>query len=220
MNRNARQLDASSAGPERRATTRPCRLGRLATAAAALSLAACANVFSPTPVGEESVAIDPADWDGLWTEPNLALVIKTLDADRGVLDVFMVDGSTRQSVTVELRRSGGWLFGSFNDYDDEDAPGDGESPPDNGTPIRDARPYAWVRVVNKDNKLVFWQPHTDRFRRAVERGDLPGRVATEEDGDPVYLGRLEPEHYRLITESSAGVLMDWDEPVVLVRSAR
>lgn len=205
---------------------------RRLAALACLCLAGCATVYSPGPMGETPAAIDPADWDGLWTEPGIGMVIKTVDAEQGVLDVLMIDGSTKQSVTVHLLRSGGWLFASFNDHDDGepdvaetaeggDQPAESSSGPvDQAPSVRDARPWNWVRVVNRDDKLVFWQPHTDRFRKAVERGVLPGRVATDEDGDPVYLGKLAPEHYRLITESTQGVLMDWDEPVVLSRIAR
>ncbi len=194
----------------------PVRARWVAAGLAFLLLTGCANVYSPVPMGTESVSIDAADWDGLWTEPGVGFVVKTLDEEQGVLDVLMIDGSTTQSVTVQLLSANGWLFASFNDYEDEDAETE-EAEQDNGTPIRDARPYAWVRVVRQEDKLVFWQPHTDRFRRAVERGDLPGKVAVEEDGDPVYLGHLEAEHYRLITESTKGVLMDWEDPIVLAR---
>jgi len=208
---------------------------------AGLVLAGCAAVYSPGPMGEEPVTVDPAEWDGLWTAPGIGMVIETVDAEAGELDVLLIDGTSTRRSRVLLRRSGGWLFASTDDIDDTaddadgpsgsaDAPpgsevatGDqpgggtadaGETPP---LAVETSRPWIFFRVVRRDATLVLWAPHPERFRRAVARGHLPGRVAEEEDGDPVYLGELTAEHYRLITESEQGVLMDWDEPIALVR---
>lgn len=206
-----------------------------AAAGCAALLAGCAAVYSPVPMGEEPMAIDAEQWDGLWTAPDIGLVVKTVDAEQGLLDVLMIDGTTTQSSLVQLMRSGGWVFASVRVEEEPDtdeplpSPPEGADATDEGTAgpddesglvIADAKPWAFLRVVNKEDTLVIWMPHADRFRRAIERGHLPGRIAEEEAGDPVYLGTLTADHYRLITESTEGVLMDWDEPVVLVRSGR
>lgn len=209
---------------------------RLVLVALAAQLAACAAVYSPVPMGENPVAVQPENWDGLWTAPGIGLVVRTVNAEQGLLDVLLIDGSSTESHQLQLRQSGGWLFASTQADEDEadgevdaDAAATGEADGEDGSHeggdgdqpaiVSDPRPWVFFRVVNKGDTLVIWNAHTDRFRRAVERGHLPGRVAEEEDGDPVYLGALTPAHYRVITESTQGVLMDWDEPVVLVRSA-
>lgn len=187
-------------------------LHSLSLALLAIGLGACAAVYHPAPLGEAPAALDPADWDGLWTEPDVGFVIRTVDAEQGLLDVMVIDGESTRSSEVRIMRSGGWLFGSTRDYDPETQTADPDA-----IPVRPALPWVFFRVVNQGDTLVLWLPHAGRFQAAVERGLLPGRVEEGEYTNEVLLERLSPDQQRVITESREGVLMDWENPIVLRR---
>ena len=73
--------------------------------------------------------------------------------------------------------------------------------------------YLWARIEHGDDAIIAWAPDSVVFARLVEAGLLPGAV---EEGN-VVLGALKPEHYRIITTGSHGVVLDWEQPMVLYR---
>jgi hypothetical protein len=177
-----------------------------------LAASACSYVTVTEPIGEEPVQIQPKEWEGLWKiymysfdddEEEVFLVIEVSDSEKGVLKVQGI-GRESESVQVYLRKSNGWMFGSYN--------------PDNANDVG----MCWGRFEKKGDRIFIWVPDYDRFSGLVKDGLLPGHpYAVKSDGEfndkYLILSGLKPEHMKLITSESKGVLFHWDEPLFMVR---
>ena len=81
--------------------------------------------------------------------------------------------------------------------------------------------YHWFLVEKKSDRLVLvWGPDAEQFVTAISEEKLPGTVLKPDDpnSDDVVLGELEPEHLDRIIDPASG-LVDWKDPLVLVRVA-
>ena len=99
-------------------------------------------------------------------------------------------------MNVEIRESGEWLFANTKD--------------------EEGKEYVWGRIKNEHGQILVWAPDIAAFRRLVEGGLLPGRLA----GSSVVLGDLKPEQIKILTSGEGGTLYRWDEPVVLRKLGR
>lgn len=173
-------------------------------------LAACATVTSPVPLGTEPEALDAAVWEGTWRNDNGSLELTMTDAENGLARIAFEEDGARKILDLIVRRSGDWTIVNVTEEDFEESEGlEGESESD-----ADSGPsYLWARVEMKDGAILVWDPDPAAFAELVGKGVLPGTVAE----DDVVLGTLSPEHYDIITSGSHGVLMKWDEPLVLYR---
>lgn len=170
----------------------------------AVALAAgCSGVYSPVPVGDKPTNIEDTseEWQGTWVHPAGALYIKVMDAANGVLKVAWIDDRQGDLVldtaSVFLRDGGGWTFASI-------MPGG----------ATDDTPYLWGRIEMGKRLAIFWMPDVDKFEALVREGKIPGEV----EGNDVVLGRLTSSHLELIASETSGVLFDWEEPLVLMKS--
>lgn len=195
----------------------------LALLCSAVVLTACETVTSPVPVGEQPAQIEAGKWEGRWANAEGYLDVTVVDAKNGLVHIDYTDEGECESMSLELRSSGEWLFFNVTEEDFEKSEGlasspcspvhtessvDGEDDP--GKP----RSFLWGRVLNKDDSIVAWAPAPEVFVRLVQEGHLPGTV---NDGN-VVLGPLKPNHYQIITSGSHGVVLDWEQPMVLFRS--
>lgn len=168
------------------------------------ALSSCTTAIAP--VGDRPVSLDASEWEGSWTaydgDDRWNIRIEVLDPANGELEVtnlFPDDGPGAR--TVYLREAGPWMFAST--LDDP-----AESDPDSAEPV-----YSWVRIQATPHLILFWAPDYGRFEELVEEGTLPEPNSSSR----ARIGRLEPEHYDLMTSGAEGVLFDWDMPGVLVR---
>ena len=162
-------------------------------------LGACSQVLSSAPIGETPVSISEEDWDGVWVWEEGAIAIKVLDEATGVLLVSIIEVDkeppTVEPTEMRLSRVGGWTFANW-----EEEPG----------------VFSWLRVEREGEMILAWGPDFSRFKELVDEGILPGEVRSRGDpmgGGQVVLDTLTEEHLDIITDSSEGVLFDWDEPV-------
>jgi hypothetical protein len=121
--------------------------------------------------------------------------------EAGLLEIAWVEegdtGFKLESYQAHLMKCGEWMFCSLKSQDSE--------------------LYLWGRLKRNDNQLVIWFPDTARIRALVEAGSLPGKV--DEDKN-VTLGMLTASQLGLITSDDDVPLMEWEEPLVLVRMGR
>jgi hypothetical protein len=173
-------------------------------------LGACSTVSSPVPLGSEPAALDPAAWEGAWSNPDGTLEITVTDATNGLARMIFEEDGEKQELNLVVRQSGEWIFANVTEEDFDDSQGlDGEGDGDSES----GESYLWVRVKLKSGAIIAWDPDAEAFAELVSAGVLPGSV---NEGD-VVLGALSPEHYEIITSGSHGVLMNWDEPAILYR---
>ena len=160
----------------------------------------CSSVYSLQPMGTAPVKLDPADWNGKWMKPDGVLTLNVMDSDKGLLQLAWLeekDGKLEmESMEIMVRESGSWMFGNLKEVDGEHS---GQ--------------YLWVKINREDNQLLIWLPETSAIEALVEKKQLPGDI----QGSDVVLGPLTPSQLDIITSSSHGVLMHWEDPVVLSR---
>lgn len=163
-----------------------------------VSMAACSEVISVFPVGENSVSLKPEEWNGKWeavlSDGEFAMM-EVLPGQEGMLRITgHSHGTDDKPMDAILRVSDGWMF--INVAGDDNAG------------------YYWARIRNQDGRLIFvWLPSFDKSKKLVENGILPGEVR----GSTVSLNLVRPEHLKIITSEAHGVIFDWEEPVVLRR---
>jgi hypothetical protein len=201
----------------------------LALVLVALSLAACETVTSPVPLGEKPATLDAGQWEGRWANADGYLDLVVTDAANGLVRIAYddVEEGECKEMQLQLRTSGEWTFFSVTEEDFErseglaSAPcrpvGSGQSELESAAVAPGAEPaptrYMWGRVRLADNAIYAWGPEPKAFVRLVSAGRLPGTV----DEGSVVLGPLGAEHYALIISGSEGVVLDWEDPLVLYR---
>jgi hypothetical protein len=165
------------------------------------------------PIGEHPVTLAPEEWDGTWLTSDGSAVVEVTDGPNGILKLAFVDGLEMEILEVHVRSSGDWMFGSFI--------GPEPDPAENTGGGHQAKFY-WARIRHDPDQIVIWSPDTSKLRTLVEEGILPGNLGKDEgfEGRDVYLGKLTPEHYNIITSSAEGVLLDWEDPQVLIRYSK
>lgn len=182
--------------------------GLLVAAGILCTSSGCFVVRSVEPMGASPVSLVPEEWDGTWHTPGSGAfcVAKVTDAANGKLDVAALgidDERIRmRTLHVQIRQSGDWLFFSVpaREFSNSDA---------------DAKDgYFWGRLKKEGDRVVFWLPHFGRIEAAFSEGRLPGK--RHSNGD-IELDVLKAAHYEWMTSEKAGVLMDWENPVVLIR---
>lgn len=166
------------------------------------SSAGCKVAFSTGPMGLEPVSLKPEEWNGWWSVPGNPghAVARVVDAGNGILEIGSVQsndqGLSLKTMKLYLRKAGEWEFLST---EAEDKPGQ----------------FLWWRIKRSGNVVVLWPPNWDRLAGLVKAGKLPGKQVSE---NVLVLDPLQPGHYDLFTSGREGVLVDWENPVVVVFS--
>ena len=178
----------------------------IATAILLTIMSGCNQVLSKRPVGEKPAKLVAADWEGQWLTSDGLVKLTVVDANKGLLKAYYLeaeDGTpVLYSANIELRESGEWMFGSFNEKDARKADDKAAS-----------KGFLWARVINKDRQIIIWAPDDAVFTKLVESGVFPGKTEQRD----VFLDELKPQHLKIITSGERGVLFKWDEPLVLVK---
>ena len=182
----------------------------------AMTLTACEMVTSPAPLGEKPVAIEAEEWVGRWSNADGHLDVSVLDAAKGLVTIEFDEDDKTHSLVLQLREAAGWTFVSVTERDFNHSQGLGESALEGsaGKPVLDA--FLWARIVKNGDSIIAWSPAPEPFVVLVEKGLLPGHV----DEGSVALGAMSDEHYRIMTSGEHGVVLDWENPMVLYRFKR
>lgn len=176
------------------------RYVKLAIAGLLLATACgCSSVVSKRPVGERPAKITAKDWEGNWVGTEGSVKVKVVDADKAILSVAWLEDDPQgkpamKMAAVELRESGDWIFVNTREENK-------------------GRGFVWARIKNEDRQIIIWPPDDRSFAQCVKDGVFPGRL----DGNEVILDELKPQHLKIITSGTRGVLFSWDEPTVLVK---
>jgi hypothetical protein len=161
----------------------------------------CSMVTSSRPVGDTPVLLDPSDWEGTWTAADGGpVVVRVEDARKGRLRLAWMEGDREMALKtadVMLLKAGTWHFANLREETKEGPPA-----------------YLFARVKKEKGLLIIWPPRPEQFARLINDKVLPGTVSKEK----ILLGELGPEHMKIIVSEDRGVLFDWGNPIVLIRT--
>jgi len=185
---------------------------RLLLLSVCFGLTACDSVFVEQPLGDEVVVLDPALWQGQWTNGEMVITTTVIDADKGILQAAWLErgeqGAEMEMATGYVRRSGAATWLNLPNYDSDEA---FEEDPEKDRTLK----YHWALLQHDVHRAILWWPNQSRFRDAVQAGTLPGIVRQDDD---VMLGALSAEQLQLISSPQAN-LLNWADPLVFVRIA-
>ncbi len=162
----------------------------------------CSVVTSGRPVGDTPVLVDPGEWEGTWMAADGGPVVVRVgdDGRNGRLRLAWMEGDREmvlKTADVILLKAGACHFANLR----EETEG--------GTSV-----YLFARVKKEKGLLIIWLPRPERFARLIDERILPGTASKEK----ILLGELGPEHMKVITSEDRGVLFDWENPVVLMKT--
>jgi hypothetical protein len=164
----------------------------------AIAVTGCNAVFSPHPMGEKPVPLVREEWEGTWIQDDGFLVIKVLDSEKGLLRLAWIeaDGELKyETRDIQMRATGEFLFAN----------------------LKEKEFYTWAKAKKEKDRIIAWVPDLEKLRALVKEGKLPGKIDNNSD---IYLDDLAPEHVQMITSESEGVLFDWENPGVAIRTAK
>jgi len=164
----------------------------------AAAVTGCGVVYTTQPIGEKPRLIEAGAWEGNWTNGEEYFTVSVLDEANGLLRLAWIERDQNpiklESCNVHLLESGDWVFASIQDKDN-------------------SKRYLWGRIKKSDQQAVIWLPDSEKFKTLVEEGKLPGRI--EDNG--ILLENLTSKYLKFITSEKAGVLFQWDEPIIFRR---
>jgi hypothetical protein len=118
-------------------------------------------------VGLEEYKLDAKKIDGTWINDEGAMLIKTIDADKGILKlVFLEDRENIEAMKIKIMKGNSWLY--FNVLPNKDGKED---------------EYIWRRFQINENKIIFWYSSNEAFTRAIEKRKIKGRIDNKKHED-------------------------------------
>ncbi len=161
----------------------------------------CTGVYSKMPVGktQKNLAAEIEEWTGAWDFNGSAITLAPADPEKGALTAAWVEqgktGFEFKTAEITLRTAGNWTFVNMK----ESRPGQENR-------------YIWGRIKKEKRSAVAWLPDTDKFKRLIQEGRLPGTAPT--NSSPAVLDALSPEQLALVMSEQQGLLFKWDHPLV------
>jgi hypothetical protein len=165
-------------------------------------------VVSKNMVGLEDYKLDAKKIDGTWINDEGAMLIKVVDADKGILKlVFLEDRDKIESMKIKIMKGNSWLY--FNVLPEKE-----------GT----EEEYIWGRFQINDSKLIFWNPSNEAFSKAIEKRKIKGKITKKKQEDQklsfttstVVLTDSAKNIIDLVEKSDIS-FFDWDKPVFFIK---
>lgn len=168
-----------------------------------LTVSSCTWVVSVEPVGDESLYLEPREWEGVWVSDMWSdsggvetFTVRIVDAVSGVLERRHLQDSTTHQFFVRQNAYGNdkdkhAFFISVLNEDDDPAG------------------YSWAMFQRNGNALIPFLPDFDEFKTLVEKGEINGTLESE------YVVRLEHLPKDQLDRISANVehkLFDYEQP--------
>ena len=185
--------------------------GKLFLLLPALAVLAGCPVVSKNVVGLEDYRLDAQKIDGTWINQDGAILIKTLDAEKGLLKmIFLEDKERIETAKVKIMKGKEWLYFNMLPEDDDQEP-----------------QYLWGRISIEERRIIFWHAANSAFAEAVKKKRIKGRI----DSKKQISGEMSFETSTVILTDSAKNIINlvetaeknyfvWDAPVVFIKLAK
>ena len=165
-------------------------------------------VVSKNIVGLEDYKLDAQKIDGTWINQDGAMLIKTLEPDKGIIKIiFLEDKEDVETAKIKIMKGKSWLY--FNILPEE-----GEKEPE----------YLWGRIEIEEGRIIFWHASNEAFAKAVKERKIKGII----DKKKQLNGKLSFETSTVILTDSAKNIVNlvelsektyfvWDDPTVIIK---
>ena len=146
-------------------------------------------------VGLQDYKLEPQQIDGTWINPDGALALKVMDADKGIVRVFILDTKEKPEIfDIKIMKGKTWLY--FNLL-----------PEGNRTEIN------WGKVKIEDNRIIAWHPSNKAFIKAIEEKKLLGTIKPECITDTA-------KNIVDLVETSESIFFQWEDPMFLIKLSK
>ena len=174
----------------------------------ALSLLMGCPVVSKNVVGLQELKIDAQKVDGTWISDEGAILIKAIDAEKGVIKItFLEDREKLESVKIKIMKGKLWFY--FNILPEKESK-------DND--------YMWGRFQLGENRIIFWHTASQAFTKAIEQRKIQGFIKKEKQEDEkisfttsTAILTDSAENIINLVETSDKSFFSWDEPVFFIK---
>jgi len=174
----------------------------------ALSLLMGCPVVSKNVVGLQEFKIDAQKVDGTWISDEGAILIKAIDAEKGVIKItFLEDREKLESVKIKIMKGKLWFY--FNILPEKESK-------DND--------YMWGRFQLGENRIIFWHTASQAFTKAIEQRKIQGFIKKEKQEDEkisfttsTAILTDSAENIINLVETSDKSFFSWDEPVFFIK---
>jgi hypothetical protein len=165
-------------------------------------------VISKNIVGLEDYKLDAKKIDGTWINNEGAMLIKVIDADKGILKlVFLEDREKIEAMKIKIMKGNSWLY--FNVMPGKEGK---------------EEEYIWGKIQTSENKIIFWNPSNEAFARAIEERKIKGRIDNKKHEDKTLSFTTSTV---ILTDSAKNIInmveksdtpfFTWDEPVFFIK---
>jgi hypothetical protein len=173
-----------------------------------LSLLIGCPVVSKNIVGLQEFKIDAQKIDGTWISDEGAILIKTIDAEKGIIKItFLEDREKVESVKIKIMKGKSWLY--FNILPEKES--------------KDIE-YMWGRFQQGENRIIFWHTANQAFTKAIEERKIQGVIKKEKQEDAKFSFTTSTtiltdsaENIINLVETSDKSFFSWDEPVFFIK---
>jgi len=173
-----------------------------------LSLLMGCPVVSKNIVGLQEFKIDAQKIDGTWISDEGAILIKTIDAEKGIIKItFLEDREKLESVKIKIMKGKSWLY--FNILPEKES--------------KD-KDYMWGRFQLGENRIIFWHTASQAFTKAIEQRKIDGVIKKENQEDAklslttsTTILTDSAENIINLVETSDKCFFSWDEPVFFIK---
>ncbi len=165
-------------------------------------------VVSKNMIGLEDYKLDAQKINGTWINDEGAMLIKTIDPDKGVIKIiFLEDKEDIETVRVKIMKGKSWLY--FNILPEKDS--------------KDIE-YLWGRIQINDSRIIFWHTSNEAFTKAVKEKKIKGVIEKTKQES----GKLSFDTSTTVLTDSAKNIIDlvessdktyfiWDEPTFVIK---
>lgn len=174
----------------------------------AVSMLMGCPVVSKNIVGLQEFKIDAQKLDGTWINDEGAILIKTIDAEKGIIKItFLEDREKIESVKIKIMKGKSWLY--FNVLPEQESKDDD---------------FMWGRFQPAENRIIFWHAASQPFARAIKQRIIQGFIKKEKQKDEkisfttstVVLTDSAENIINLVEKSEKSFFL-WDEPVFFIK---
>jgi hypothetical protein len=198
------------------------------TIAASFILTSCAGgVVSKNIVGLNEYKLDVKQIDGIWINNKGAVLLKTIDAEKGIVKVTLLQDSEDivniGPLIYQVMKGDSWLyFNVLTEIKNKEKAQLNEAPRDEDKLLDKDRHYRWGRIIIDDDKIILWEPSMTAFIGAIDAKEIVGNYNKKLNDDGTYEINTvhitdSAENIVKLIEQDNKIYFIWDNPDFFIK---